>query len=360
MNLAKIRVQICFKHCFVNNSQQFSKSTSSVTKKFIAQESSSLNPSISGAKAMFRQKKVENVNLSKVMGALIKKGQYKEALKEFQSYERYNPERFCDVVTRNQALKCCSQLGEYKLAKEIFHKMKRNFSRFGQPNVISYNTMIHIYSKQERFEKVHELFELMLDKKITPDNSTVAALFEMYGLQNEPEKGERLLSIMESIYLEPDAKTINSIINMYNVCKKPTKAHHFMNDMIAKGNFKPDLVTYSILMDMYGKSREVTKVEKLLQNMIAEGIESDCKTYTILLDMYARCNGENAIQKAIMIYELMKEKNIEMDLIAYTVLIENFARHNEAKIVKDIYRDFLLKGFEPNSIISTAMTSFKE
>jgi pentatricopeptide repeat protein len=231
------------------------------------------------------------------MGKLISEGNFEKALQEFQMFEDNTPERFSDVVVRNQALQCCAHLKDYKQSKEIFHKMKRNFSPLGQPNVFSYNIMLRIYFHMERYEKMQEIFDLMVTKKITPDNTTITQFLDMLRVTKNPDKAVKLIGIMKEIYLVPDLITLNAFLKLYCTFNMVDEAYQVLKEFQTDFNLSPDLATYTILMDMYGKARQVKKAEQLLTELVENGLEPDLRMYTILINMYGLCNGEAKYEK---------------------------------------------------------------
>lgn len=286
----------------------------------------------------------------------MKEEQFDKALEAFKNHEKFTPERFADVVTRNQALKCCSHLGDAKTAKEIFHKMKRNFSRGSQPNLITCNILIDMYVRLEMHERVDSIFTYMLAEKIFPDTVTLTAMCAMYGKLEQPEKGDAILQVIQDCYILPDLPLVNALVLMYCTCQQPERAVQVLREMVERYKVGLDVASYSILLDCHAKRREVEKAESLLAEMVAAGIEPDLKTYTILLTMYASCHGAESLRKAKDIYAFISERpHLALDLVAYTVLIDTFTARGEVDLVRELYDSLLEKGLEPNAVIRTSV-----
>jgi pentatricopeptide repeat protein len=258
-------------------------------------------------------------------------------------------------VIRNQALKCTSRLGDAKTAKEIFHKMKRNYARASQPNLITCNILIDMYVRLDMPERVDAVFRYMLAARIFPDSVTLTAMCAMYGKLGQPEKGEEMLQVIKDCFIRSDRPLVNAIVAMFCTCSQPERAAQILREM--SKTVALDVASYSILLDCYAKRRELGKAEALLVEMVAAGVEPDIQTYTILLTMYAICPGTESLRKAKDIYAFVSERpHMTLDLVAYTVLIDTFAARGETEIVQEIYDAMLAKGLEPNAVIRTSIS----
>jgi pentatricopeptide repeat protein len=251
-------------------------------------------------------------------------------------------------------------LADAKLAKEIFHKMKRHFSRVCQPNLITCNTLIDMYVRLEMYERVDAVFAYMLAERIFPDSVTLTAMYAMYGKLGQPEKGDELLQVMQDCYIRPDKQLVHAIVHMYCTCGNPERAAKVWRELVERYEVPRDVVCYSILLDCYAKRREVAKAEALMTEMMAHGIEPDLKTYTILLTLYASCHGAESLRKAKDVYAFMSSRpDLTLDLVAYTVLIDTFAARGEHEVVQQLYSAMLAQGLEPNAIIKTAVSMLR-
>ena len=137
-------------------------------------------------------------------------------------------------------------------AHEIFDSMPNpslDNPVFGVPakNLVTYNTMIDAYAIQGRYEDAYEIFRMLKQSKVRPDEITYTTLIKASIKEGNVEKALDLLDDMKWINIQPDLVTYNRIIEAFCKANRLYEAKDLVNEMEST-KVKPDSMTYVLLM----------------------------------------------------------------------------------------------------------------
>jgi pentatricopeptide repeat protein len=124
-----------------------------------------------------------------------------------------------DVGAFNAALNACATLGFAAKGEELL----RELDEFGlEPDEITFNTLIKLYAKCEQRELLQSVPELMVENRVTPDQSTLNSLIAVYVGLGDLREAEALLRRVQSdeinwwgAHLKPDVRTYTTMMKGY-------------------------------------------------------------------------------------------------------------------------------------------------
>jgi pentatricopeptide repeat protein len=272
-----------------------------------------------------------------------RKRKEEEEEKENEEEEEEEDRIISNVVTYNTLIDMYNKQNNMEKAHQLLGEMKQ--ARI-TPDVVTYNTLIKMYSKQDSMEKVQQMLGEMKQARINPNVVTYNTLIEMYSKQNSMEKAHQLLREMKQAGINPDVVTYNTLIKMYSKQNDMEKAHQLLREM-KQARIIPNAVTYSTLIDIYSKQNNMEKAHQMLGEMKQAGINPSVVTYNTLIDMYVK---HDDMEKAHQMLGEMKQARITPDIVTYNILIEMYSKQDSMEKVHQLLREMKQAGINPDVV----------
>ncbi|CAN6544215.1 unnamed protein product [Malus baccata var. baccata] len=249
----------------------------------------------------------------------------------------------CEMKKADEALECfylMKDKGRLKKATEFLGFMET----LGiQPNVVTYNTIIHGYCSIGRVGRAQMLFSALKDKGVELDSYMYVACARKEDL--------RLFNKMLEIGLVSTIVTYNTLIDGY--CNKGDldKAFGYRDEMVKKGVL-PTVSTYNLLIHALLMEGKMVEVDDMVKEMKDKGMDPDAITYNILINGYCR---SGIAKKAFSLRDEMLSKWIEPTNVTYTSLIYVLSKRKRMQDVDDLFKKLLRKGVLPDLVMFNAL-----
>jgi leucine-rich PPR motif-containing protein len=273
-----------------------------------------------------------------------------------------------DIVTYNILLKGCVQeikenYDNQKVISEVLQRIQKYIqdltSKSFAMNIISFNTIIDACVEAGDFDLSWKYYEELKSKGLNPDLYTYATIIKGLKSCNRSEENlSKALEILDMIksgkyeHLKADEILYNSVLDLCLKFSKIDLMENIFNDMTAH-NILPSIITYSIMIKGYGHVYNLEKalgIFELIKNM---GIQVNDVVYGCLLNCLVRCCKFDLLNKY---YEEMKNEGIKPNLIIYTTLIKGYnkmKRYDEAyRLFEEMIRE---KTVVPNIVVYNAV-----
>lgn len=149
-----------------------------------------------------------------------------------------------DLVTCTTLIRGLCSVKSTTMALKFLREMA------SKPNVVTYNTIIDAFCKEDAMDKASELFEEMPGSGVQPDVFTYNSLLHGYSAQGCLRESIRVFKEMVDKGPSPDAITFNTLI--HTLCKQgaTNEAHKLFNLMVERGE-KPNVIDYTTLLHRY-------------------------------------------------------------------------------------------------------------
>ena len=135
-----------------------------------------------------------------------------------------------------------------------------------------WNAMISGYGRNGEKESAFEIFRLMQNKNIKPNNSAFANLLSVCRRAGEVDKGFRVFEMMITDYgLTPTSQHFACIIDMLYQSEHPEKAHEFMNGILEIEHENASILM--VLTDIYAAMGRWNDVERIRKIIVAKGLQ---------------------------------------------------------------------------------------
>ncbi|XP_057842689.2 putative pentatricopeptide repeat-containing protein At3g23330 isoform X2 [Cryptomeria japonica] len=210
-----------------------------------------------------------------------------------------------DHFTFSTLLPVCTNASSLKHGLQIHGGIIRCGYHF---DVIVMNTLIDMYAKGGRMQRVLELFDKM------PKRDVVSFIAIIYGF-TQSGRIKQALGIFRQMQLT---------------------------------GIKPNSATFASMVSVCAKMEALDQGMEIHQKLIENGLLSNIVAVTALVDMYAKCGS---IQKAQGLFDEMPQR----DATSWNVMIAGYTHNGLVDEALAIYRQVQVAGVKPNS---TTFASF--
>lgn len=236
--------------------------------------------------------------------------------------------------------------------------------------VVLYNVTLKVFRKCKELSRAENLFSLMLERGIKPDNFTFSTIISCARLSSLPEKAVEWFEKMPSFGCEPDPVTCSVMVDVYGRVGKvdtalslydrarsekwrldPVTFATLIRIYRSAGNFdgclnlyeemkalgvRPNASVYNSLLDAMGRAKRPWQAKNIYRDMVKTGIDPTWGTYAALIRAYGRARyGIDAIA----VYREMKEKGLELSVLLYNTLLSTCADVGFTDEAVEIFQD---------------------
>ncbi|KAF6162026.1 hypothetical protein GIB67_002615 [Kingdonia uniflora] len=339
------------------------------------------------------------VSWTAIITGLVHAGYNREGLMYFS--EMWESDVQCDAYTFASALKACADCSALHYGRAIHTQtMKagldsssfvantlaimynkcgnleyglRMFQRMKNPDVVSWTTVVATYVQQGREERAIEMFFLMRESGVYPNEYTFAAVFSGCAALSKVKWGEQLHAYVLCIGFVDFTSVANAIMTMYSKCGSLDSAVLVFDKMV-----KRDLVSWSTIIAGYAQNGNSEEAFEFFSNMRWEGqktneytlaslvsacgnmaileqgkqlhahifsigLEDDVTIKSALINMYSKCGS---IDKASRIFDPARDDNV----VSWTAMINGYAEHGHSREAIDLFEKMCAAGLRPDDV----------
>ncbi|KAJ3673366.1 hypothetical protein LUZ60_006740 [Juncus effusus] len=247
------------------------------------------------------------------------------------------------------------------------------FNQVQHPDVFAFNTLSRLYSRSDDPLNSFEIFVLMLQNGIQPDNYTFPCLLKACAYAKALEEGKQAhcvcvkLGFSNNEFVEPtlvnfyaecgeisaarsvfdrsghaDVISYNSIITACVRNNRPSEALSLFREMQEK-KIKPTHVTILNVLNSCALIGTLELGKWVHEFAKKNKFDALIKINTALIDMYAKCGS---LKDAIKLFDEMLEK----DTPAWSAMIISYALHGQSEKAISLFESMKREGIKPDSI----------
>ncbi|KAK6273567.1 hypothetical protein POUND7_010650 [Theobroma cacao] len=269
----------------------------------------------------------------------------------------------------DEYLGCCiidmySKCGVGEDAQRVFEAIK-------VPNVVAWTSMINCLDGQGKSQEAAEMFCLMRQKEVRPNQLTFAsivrtasnfsdlhycqsihacilkfgfesdkflsnALITMYMKMKSVQNGWEVFNAMSSW----DSTSWNSLLSGPRDCETYHQGPKIFCKMLAEG-FRPDVYTFASILRSNGTLENFGFGKQVHAHIMKNGLDCNNFVGTSLIDMYAK---NRCLDEAELLFNELNER----DLFSWTVIIASYAQADQGEKAVKWFNRMQREGFKPN------------
>ncbi|XP_058106940.1 pentatricopeptide repeat-containing protein At1g11290, chloroplastic-like [Magnolia sinica] len=272
----------------------------------------------------------------------------------------------CSISLWNKMLNMYCQCGHIRCSRQVFEGMP-------QRDVISFNTMISAYVRQEQntVEALH-LYSRMREENVKPNHITLSALLGARGSVEARDLLEQIHTHVVKRGSNSNEFVGSSLIDGYSKCMRLEGAIRAFDEIK-----ELDLISWNVMIDACVRNGSEEHALRIFDRMRQEGVGFDCFTLTsviktcteprdlgrgmqihgcvlkaglasetpvgnALMTMYSKC--EEGMKSAAGVFRRIQAPNI----ISWTAMIAGSTQNGLNKKAIRLYREMLRQGLKEN------------
>lgn len=218
-----------------------------------------------------------------------------------------------DTFIENSLLAMYMNCGDMKGAKRVFEAMREH-------TVVSWNTMISGYFRNDCAKEALMMFQKLIHGGLDADCATILSVLPACSYLKNLEAGREVHLLAEQKGLEKKLSVRNALVDMYAKCGEMDEAQLVFGKMIDK-----DVITWTTMVNGYISNGDVNGAIKMCQLMQFEGIRPNAVTLASLL---AACASLPDLKLGKCFHGWAIRHKIESDVNVETALIDLYAKCN--------------------------------
>ncbi|XVF01912.1 hypothetical protein REPUB_Repub04eG0129900 [Reevesia pubescens] len=272
------------------------------------------------------------LSLTKQLTSYVNQGRHLDALSLFHTMQT-SPSLTLDPFVFPLVLKSCTAIHRPQLASSI-HAQAYKSSLLSNPFIAC--ALIDMYGKCFSISLARQLFDEIPQRNVVSWSSMIS-LYSRSGRMDEA------LYLFQSMDVGPNESTFNAIIAALSELEDgPFKAIGFYRRMQKMG-LRPNLITLLALLPACVGLAALSLIKEIHGYAYRSNIEPHPQLRSGLVEAYGRCGS---LVNARNVFQCMKER----DVVAWSSLISAYALHGEARAALEVFQQMELAKVWPDDI----------
>ncbi|GMI82555.1 hypothetical protein like AT1G19720 [Hibiscus trionum] len=247
-----------------------------------------------------------------------------------------------DPFVETKLVSLYAKCGSLADARKVFDKMS-------EKNLYTWSAMIGAYTRESRWKEVVQLFFLMMEDGVLPDEVLFPKILQACANCGDARTGSLLHSLVIRLGMVGFTRVSNSVLAVYAKCGKLSSARRFFNYMNER-----DRVTWNSMLLAYCQKGENDEAFRLFNGMWGEGIEPCIFSWNILVNSY---NQIGQCDVALGLMKEMESSRVSPDVFTWTSMISGLAQNGRRWHALFLFKEMLLAGIKPNGVTITSAVS---
>merc|ERR1719310_578577 len=215
-------------------------------------------------------------------------------------------------------------------------------------NTVVYSTLLKGFAQARQPEKVHVVYEEMLDAGISCNTVSYNTMIDANARTGNMVKAAELFNSMQEHRVAPDVITYSTLVKGYCQAGDIDMGFQVLRDMNQSGKHDPDEILYNSLLDGCAKQHRVDDALNLLEDMHKNHVRPSNFTLSILVKLLGRSRRLN--QAFTMVEETCKRFDLQANVHVYTCLIYACFQNRQMGRALELHDNMITEaGVEPDS-----------
>ncbi|KAL5544123.1 hypothetical protein UlMin_007907 [Ulmus minor] len=211
----------------------------------------------------------------------------------------------------NTLIHMYASCGDLEAARQLFDGMS-------QRDVMTWNSMLSGYAKNERWEEVVKLFRRMQELGIQFNDVTMISALTASGRVGDLELGKWINGYIEANGLKGSLALATSLVDMYAKCGQVDTARRLFDQMDRR-----DVVAWSAMISGYSQVNRCREALDLFKEMQESNVEPN--EVTMVSVLYS-CAVLGALETGKWVHFYLKKKKMKLTVSLGTALIDFYAK----------------------------------
>ncbi|XP_071736815.1 pentatricopeptide repeat-containing protein At4g33990 [Rutidosis leptorrhynchoides] len=234
-----------------------------------------------------------------------------------------------DVIIGNAVVDMYAKLGDVDSARRLFEKVNLK-------DVVSWNTMITGYGQNGLASEAIEVYRMMVETAIEPNQGTWASVIPAYAYIGSLKEGSTIHGRVLKTGLLSDVFIGTCLIDFYGKCGKVEDAINLFNEVP-----RTNSVPWNAIIACVGIHGNGETSLKLFNDMLDEGVRPDPITFVSLL---SACSHSGLVEQGEWCFNIMQnDYGIKPMLKHYGCLVDLLGRAGQLEKAYTLIKTMPLK-----------------
>lgn len=243
----------------------------------------------------------------------------------------------------NSLIDMYGKCGEQELARRVFDQMSNNrtvvswnsllagfawngdvdsavkvFDEMPERDVVSWNTMIGALVDENMFLDAIELFRLMQNKGVAPDEATMVGVVSACGYLGVLDSAKWMYNYIKKCGFHSNMRLCTALVDMFARCGDPQSAMEVFSSMKER-----DVSAWTAAIGAMAREGNGERALELFHQMEGQGIAPDEVAFTGVL---TACSHAGLVEEGMLIFDSMKENAITPHIVHYGCVVDLLGR----------------------------------
>ncbi|KAI3797321.1 hypothetical protein L1987_32577 [Smallanthus sonchifolius] len=215
------------------------------------------------------------------------------------------------------------------------------------PDVFSFSTLIHAYSKLNQFTQAILIFSQLVSHKLFPDTRVIPSVIKSCTGLNNLRYGKQIHGFCVTSGLCKDQFVQSSLVHLYVKCSRINYAHKVFDEMS-----QPDVVSCSTLVSGYARDRCVNEAKLVFGRMVELGVEPNLVTWN---GMVAGFNQSGCHLEAVMVFRDMILSGFEPDGTSVSSVLPAVGESEDVRVGVQVHGYVCKRGIGSDKCVVSAL-----
>ncbi|KAL4579502.1 hypothetical protein LXL04_015651 [Taraxacum kok-saghyz] len=221
----------------------------------------------------------------------------------------------------NSLIDMYGNIGKLIIARKLFCRT--------QKDIITWNTMISLYTHSGHYTESFSLFNKMVLEGIKPTTPTLIIILSACAQMGSYKNGEEI----HSKYINQETVLSNvtlatSLIDMYAKCGQIEKSEKIFNEMTKK-----DTVSWNVMISGYGMNGCATSAIETFEKMELSDIKPNELTFLAVL---SACNHAGLVNEGKYLFGKMRDYCLKPSIKHYACMVDLLGRSGDLIEAEDL------------------------
>ncbi|KAL5704366.1 hypothetical protein ACHQM5_022806 [Ranunculus cassubicifolius] len=214
------------------------------------------------------------------------------------------------ISVTNALVSMYGRLGDLGTAQTIFNRDQRD--------IVTWNTMMSAYTRQEHFSEALSLFDKMVSENLEPNTVTLVIVLSACSQVASMDYGKRVHAFARNMGLECDLSVATALVDMYAKCGHPLLSREIFDSVTQR-----DVVLWNVMISGYGLHGDAKSAIDIFQQMEASDVRPNVLSFLAVL---SSCNHAGLVEEAKYLFSRMRHYSIVPNLKHYACMVDLLGR----------------------------------
>ncbi|KAB1203618.1 hypothetical protein CJ030_MR8G000665 [Morella rubra] len=216
-----------------------------------------------------------------------------------------------------------------------------------EPNVFTFSTLIHAFSKLGRFGDALRFFSRMISHGLEADAHVFPSVFKACAGLSTLKAGQQVHGIASVSGLTSDSCVQSSLVHMYVKCDRIRDAHVLFNKITRR-----DVFIWSALIASYSRLGCIDEAKQLFYEMRDTDVEPNLVSWN---GMIAGFNRSGSYIEAVLMFQKMHFEGFQPDGCSISSALSAVGDLEDLDMGIQIHGYVIKKGFVPDKFVVSAL-----